>query len=107
MDDEQEKVPIPPQGKGRDKAAVIVKIASPLRSYTSGASSVNAEGATVTEVLANLERRFPGIRFRMIDEQDRIRQHIRVFVNAREITSLNESVRDHDTVHLICALSGG
>jgi molybdopterin converting factor small subunit len=84
-----------------------VKIASPLRSYTNGDARVNAEGATVNDVLANLEHRFPGMRFRMIDEQNRIRKHIRLFVNTREVKGLNEPVQSADTVHLICALSGG
>jgi molybdopterin converting factor small subunit len=68
---------------------------------------VAAEGATVKDVLADLDRRFPGMRFRMIDEQGRIRQHIRLFVNTQEVTSLSADVRSGDTVHLICALSGG
>ena len=84
-----------------------VRIGSPLRSYTNGASSVGAAGATVAEVLADLEGRFPGMRFRMIDEQDRIRRHIRVFVNDREAATLAEPVAGGDQVHLICALSGG
>ena len=85
----------------------IVKIASPLRSYTSGVSSVEAEGATLRNVLADLERRFPGIRFRLIDEQDGIRRHIRLFVNTQEAKDLAHAVRPGDAVHLICALSGG
>ncbi len=85
----------------------LVKIASPLRSYTGGQSSVDAKGATVSEVLSDLERRYPGICFRMIDEQGRIRQHIRLFVNTREVKQLSEQVEAGDTVHLICALSGG
>ena len=84
-----------------------VRVASPLRSYTNGASRVDAAGATVSEVLADLERRFPGMRFRMIDEQERIRRHVRVFVNTREAGTLAEAVRPGDEVHLICALSGG
>ena len=84
-----------------------VKIPSPLRSYTSGASSVEADGATVREVLADLDRRFPGIRFRMIDEQDGIRRHIRLFVNTNEAKELSQPVLAGDAVHLICALSGG
>lgn len=85
----------------------VVRIASPLRSYTSGASSVTVDGATLHEILANLDRRFPGIRFRMVDEQDRIRPHMRVFVNTSEARQLCEPVRAGDTVHVICALSGG
>jgi sulfur-carrier protein len=84
-----------------------VNIASPLRSYTQGAQSVAAEGATVAQVLADLERRYPGMRFRMIDEQGRIRQHIRIFVNTRGVEDLAAEVEDRDVVHLICALSGG
>jgi len=84
-----------------------VRIASPLRSYTGGAASVAAAGTTLREVLADLERRFPGIRFRMIDEQDGIRRHIRLFINTEEAKDLSQAVRPGDTVHLICALSGG
>ena len=84
-----------------------VNIASPLRSYTQGAASVTARGATVEEVLADLEARFPGMRFRMIDEQGRIRQHVRIFVNTASVDDLSRSVASADVVHLICALSGG
>jgi molybdopterin converting factor small subunit len=84
-----------------------VNVASPLRSYTHGASSVPAHGTSVDEVLADLERRFPGMRFRMIDEQGRIRQHIRIFVNSVPVNELSTGVDSRDTVHLICALSGG
>jgi hypothetical protein len=72
-----------------------------------GASSVHAQGESLEEVLVDLDKRFPGIRFRMIDEQDRIRRHIRLFVNTREATLLSDAVRPGDEVHLICALSGG
>jgi sulfur-carrier protein len=84
-----------------------VRIASPLRSYTLGETMFSAQGATVHEVLADLERRFPGIRFRMIDEQDRVRRHIRLFVNTAEVKLLSDPVREGDELHLICALSGG
>ena len=84
-----------------------VRIASPLRSYTGGAAVVRANGESVTDVLADLERRFPGMRFRMIDEQNRSRRHIRLFVNTTEVTALSQPVGNGDTVHLICALSGG
>jgi sulfur-carrier protein len=84
-----------------------VRIASPLRSYTAGASSVAADGSTLQEVLTNLDLRFPGIRFRMVDEQDRIRPHMRLFVNTSEVKRLSEPVSTGDTVHVICALSGG
>jgi len=84
-----------------------VRVASPLRSYTEGAAKVAAEGATLAEVLGDLERRFPGIRFRMIDEQGRIRPHMRLYVNTSEAQALDAAVHRGDTVHVICALSGG
>jgi molybdopterin synthase sulfur carrier subunit len=87
--------------------ACTVKIPSPLRSYTHGAASVESHGATVDEVLGDLESRFPGMRFRMIDEQNQIRRHIRIFVNSRQAQRLSESVQSQDELHLICALSGG
>lgn len=84
-----------------------VRVASPLRSYTHNAASVSATGSTLHEVLADLEHQFPGIRFRMIDEQERIRQHIRLYVNTTMAADLSQAVAPGDTVHLICALSGG
>lgn len=84
-----------------------VRVASPLRSYTGGVATVTADGAIVSELLADLDRRHPGMRFRMIDEQDRIRTHIRLFVNTTAVESLDMPVRPGDTLHLICALSGG
>jgi molybdopterin converting factor small subunit len=87
--------------------ACTVRIASPLRSYTAGAATLSAQGSTVADVLRCVEERCPGIRFRMVDEQDRIRPHMRVFVNSSEARELSAAVRDGDTVHVICALSGG
>ncbi|HEY2035834.1 MAG TPA: MoaD/ThiS family protein [Steroidobacteraceae bacterium] len=85
----------------------IVRIPSPLRSYTAGAATVAADGGTVAEVLASLEQRFAGIRFRMLDEQSRLRQHIRLYVNTAEVQDLSQPVGTRDVVHVICALSGG
>ena len=87
--------------------ACSVHIASPLRDYTRGAATVSAEGSTVAEVLADLERRYPGMRFRMIDEQQRIRPHIRIFVATHEARDLQQAVGPEQRVHLLCALSGG
>jgi sulfur-carrier protein len=84
-----------------------VRVPSPLRSYTAGAAQVNVAGDSIAAILASLDRAHPGMRFRMIDEQDRIRPHIRIFVNQREVTTLDEALARDDVVHLICALSGG
>jgi molybdopterin synthase sulfur carrier subunit len=84
-----------------------VRIPSPLRSYTAGAAAVAAAGGTVEEVLASLEQRYAGIRFRIVDEQGRIRPHIRMYINTAEVGALSQPVAAADTVHVICALSGG
>ncbi|HEV7431443.1 MAG TPA: MoaD/ThiS family protein [Steroidobacteraceae bacterium] len=84
-----------------------IRVPSPLRSYTAGAAQVTARGATVAQLLGDLERAHPGMRFRMIDEQDRIRPHIRIFINQREVSTIDEALAVQDEVHLICALSGG
>jgi molybdopterin converting factor small subunit len=84
-----------------------IRVASPLRDYTGGAARIEAGGATVAEILDNIERDHRGMRFRMIDEQDRIRPHIRIFINHREVQSLDEAIAARDEIHLVCALSGG
>jgi molybdopterin converting factor small subunit len=84
-----------------------VWIAQPLRSYTEQKSSVEAFGDTLAELLADLDRRHPGIRFRMIDEQDRVRTHMRVFVNRVQVDDLRTPLLDGDEIHIFQALSGG
>ena len=84
-----------------------VHVPGPLRSYTGQRSLVEAAGATLAEVLADLERQFPGIRFRMIDEQGGVRRHIKLFVNQSLTADLAAGVKPEDQVHIICAISGG
>ncbi len=84
-----------------------VHIPSPLQSYTHDAKLIDGSGPSVAALLDELERRYPGIRFRMIDEQDAIRRHIRIFVNGELVSSLDVDLAPHDEVHIICAISGG
>lgn len=84
-----------------------VHIPTPLRSYTAGAKEVDASGATLDEVLRDLDTRYPGLRFRMVDEQGRLRQHMRIFVNRTIERDLGVAVVDGDEVVLMQALSGG
>ena len=84
-----------------------VLIPSPLRSYTGERNKVEAAGATLAALLADLDRRYPGIRFRMIDEQDAIRRHVRIFVNGEQVRALNVPLRTSDEVIILQALSGG
>lgn len=86
---------------------MIVAIPSQLRDYTGGSARVEARGATLAELLADLERRYPGIRFRMIDEQDAIRRHIKIFVNQEQARDLCAALAPDDEVTIIGALSGG
>ena len=83
-----------------------VLIPSALRSYTEHGEA-EASGATLGAVLADLDRRYAGIRFRMIDEQDRIRRHIRIFVNGEQVRDLSQALRATDEVVIVQALSGG
>ncbi|MGH7164817.1 MAG: MoaD/ThiS family protein [Nitrospiraceae bacterium] len=86
---------------------MTVSIPSPLRSYTGHRREVEAEGVTVGEVLSALDRRYPGLRFRIITEQDTIRKHIRIFINETQTQNLAAPLRPGDQIHILCALSGG
>ena len=83
-----------------------VLIPSALRSYTERRET-EANGATLAALLADLDRRYPGIRFRMVDEQDQIRRHIRVFINGEQVRELSRALRATDEVVIVQALSGG
>jgi molybdopterin synthase sulfur carrier subunit len=83
-----------------------VLIPSPLHSYT-GRSRVDAAGSTLGELLFDLDRQYPGIRFRMIDEQERMRRHVRFFVNGEQTFDLALPLGPADEVCIVQALSGG
>lgn len=84
-----------------------VIIPSSLRVYTGGLAHVDAEGTTVAGLISDLDRRYPGFRFRVVDEQDALRPHIRVSVNAEVVADLSTPLRPGDEVALIQAFSGG
>lgn len=84
-----------------------VSVPSQLRDYTGGHAQVEGHGATLAEVLVDLDRRYPGMRFRMIDEQDRVRRHIRIFVNQEQARDLGAALAVNDEVVIVGALSGG
>ena len=83
-----------------------VLIPTPLRSYT-GSREVDAGGATLAALLGELDACFPGMRFRMIDEQDRIRRHMRIFRNGEQVFDLGTALAPNDSVQIVQALSGG
>jgi len=84
-----------------------VLIPSALRSYTDGVANIEAGGATLAACLADLDRAYPGIRFRMIDEQEKIRPHIRIFINGEQVRGLAQPLNAQDEVIIVQALSGG
>lgn len=83
-----------------------VLIPGALRSYTES-SKADAQGATLAELLLDLDRQYAGIRFRMVDEQDRIRRHIRIFVNGGQTHDLAQPLAETDEIIIVQALSGG
>jgi molybdopterin converting factor small subunit len=84
-----------------------VFIPSQLQSYCQGATQVEAAGETVDAVLRDLDRLFPGIRFRVVDEQDRIRRHMRIFIGREAVRDLCSPLNRGDEVLIFGALSGG
>ncbi len=84
-----------------------VVVPSQLHSYTAGKSEVEARGATVAEVLADLDRQFPGFRFRVIDEQDRVRRHVILFVAGERTDDLAMPIPPGAELQIVGALSGG
>ncbi len=83
-----------------------VLIPTPLLSYTA-TREVEASGTTLGAVLDELDRQFPGIRFRIVDEQERTRRHVRFFVNGDQVFDLAQPLRPTDEVVIVQALSGG
>ena len=83
-----------------------VLIPGALHSYTR-ASPVQAEGATLAALLADLDRRYPGLRFRVVDEQQQLRPNMRIFVNGLGVRDLAHALQPKDDVAIVLALSGG
>ena len=84
-----------------------VVLPTPLAEYTAHRREVQAEGATLGALLEDLDRRFPGIRFRVVDEQGAVRPHIKIFVNRAQESRLDRPLGPGDEVLVVAALSGG
>lgn len=84
-----------------------VLIPTPLHDYTRGQSAVQARGNDIAELLADLDKYYPGIRFRMVDEQDCIRGHMRIFVNGVDQRFMYTVLTATDEVMIVQTLSGG
>ena len=83
-----------------------VLVPSALRSYT-GAAHVEAVGDTLLALFADLDRRYPGLRFRVVDEQQQLRANMRIFVNGLGVRDLRHALQPDDFVATVLALSGG
>lgn len=84
-----------------------VILPTPLAEYTGNVREVEASGATLDQLFSDLDRQFPGLRFRVIDEQGAIRPHIKVFVNRAQSVSIAAPLAATDQVLVVAALSGG
>ena len=79
-----------------------------LRSYTAGAETVTLPAhATLDDALRDLNARFPGLRFRVVDEQNAIRPHIKMFVDGELARRLDTSLEGRAELMIVGALSGG
>ncbi len=85
---------------------VKVLIPGALRSYA-GQSHIQASGDTLDELFADLDRRYQGLRFRVVDEQGQLRPNMRIFVNGIGVRDLEHVLRPDDFVAVVLALSGG
>ena len=89
---------------------VIVRIPTPLRSITKGSAEVPAKGETVDDVMQDLERQFPGLRERLVDEKGELRRFINLYVNEEDVRFLQgrtTGLKDGDTVSIVPAIAGG
>jgi molybdopterin converting factor small subunit len=86
---------------------IQVMVPSQLHAYTGGVSRLEAEGATIDAVMDDLDRRFPGLKFRVIDEQSRIRPHMRIFIGRDAARDVRTPLTHGDELLIFGALSGG
>ena len=103
-----------PRDDGGERRTVPVLIPGILRSYTGGAERIDlplptkaGAAPTVATVLAELDARCPGLRFRIVDEQGRIRAHVKIFCAGELVRDLDAPVPPAAEVMLVGALSGG
>ncbi len=90
--------------------SVRVRIPTPLRRFTGGAEEVGASGRTIGTAIDDLERKHPGIKERLCDEQGRVRRFVNIYVNGDDIRfldSLDTAVKDGDEVAIVPAIAGG
>ena len=91
-------------------AKVKVRIPAPLQKMTQNKQEVSAEAANVKGLILDLEKQFPGIKDRLLDESGKIRRFINFYVNDEDIRFLNQDetpLADGNEVSIIPAIAGG
>jgi molybdopterin synthase sulfur carrier subunit len=87
-----------------------VRIPTPLRKLTQGKEEVSATGKNVGELIADLERQYPGIKERLCDDSGQVRRFVNIFQNDEDIRflqSLETPVKDSDEISIVPAIAGG
>jgi len=87
-----------------------VRIPTPLRKHTDGKEEVLAQGSTIAEILADLDKNFPGIKARICEESGAVKKFVNIFANEEDIRyldNLDTPVKDSDEVSIIPAIAGG
>jgi molybdopterin synthase sulfur carrier subunit len=87
-----------------------VRIPTPLRKLTGDQELVTVDGATIGDILTNLDKTFPGLGDRLCDEQGNVRRFVNIFVNDEDIRFLEEKatvVKDTDEISIVPAIAGG
>jgi sulfur-carrier protein len=90
--------------------AIDVRVPTVLRKHTDGEKTVSADGATVRELIDDLEARHPGLRDALVDEEGQLRRFINVYVNdedVRYLSGIETPLSDGDTVSVLPAVAGG
>jgi len=90
--------------------SVRVRIPTPLRRFTANAEEVGVNGDTIGAVVDDLERKFPGMKERLCDDQGRVRRFVNIYVNGDDIRFLNgleSHVNDGDEIAIVPAIAGG
>jgi molybdopterin synthase sulfur carrier subunit len=90
--------------------ALTVRVPTPLRSLTKGAAEVQAQGDTIAAVVEDLERQFPGLRERLLDESGELRRFVNIYVNEDDIRFLDgkkTALKTGDQVSIVPAIAGG
>jgi molybdopterin converting factor small subunit len=88
-------------------AAVRVRVAPLLYSYTGGLKTIEVEAATVGEAITAIDRRFAGVAFRVIDEQGQVRPHMNIFLGEQSVRDPATPVFAGAEIYIVGALSGG